>query len=588
MTTLKSLLDLSASEINTQPSFDPAKVICKHLDKEVQQQYNWADFCKKRDAWRKTFIEQPDTHIALFSHSAFDFVCALSALWQCQKTAVIPGSNDDKTRILLQQHCDAIAGDFEHHSTLKAAESSSSLPTMCSSKIHQPASVAIVIFTSGSSGDPLPINKTFAQLDAELRILESLWGDRLGECTVTGTVSHQHIYGLMFRLLWPLMAGRTFSDRAHNYCESLLSACRHYGSLAAIMSPAHLSRLPQALNNSLMHKHCRAIFSSGAPLQPNAAHECRDILQQDAIEVYGSSETGGVAYRQQINNPLWQLLPGVSAKSQTTGSGSVLCIKSPHLDSDDWFISADQVKTLSADGFTLGKRIDRIAKIGGKRISLTDIEKKIQQHPWVSQVRVIVLDKRGGRSAALVVLNREGNNQLINFGKRHINAELSQSLESHIERIALPRYWRYWDSIPCNQQGKTTQAELESIFDDSNKPQFPDVLHIDNFENNQVITLYVRHNLSWFDGHFPGRPILPGVVQTHWANHFAQQIFGNMGAFSHLEVIKFQHVITPGNQLQLQLKWNPEKLKLSFSYQSESQKFSSGRIAFTHFESSVE
>jgi 3-hydroxymyristoyl/3-hydroxydecanoyl-(acyl carrier protein) dehydratase len=52
-------------------------------------------------------------------------------------------------------------------------------------------------------------------------------------------------------------------------------------------------------------------------------------------------------------------------------------------------------------------------------------------------------------------------------------------------------------------------------------------------------------------------------------------------------MIKFQHVITPGKQLQLQLKWNPEKRKLTFSYQQGTQKYSSGRIAFNPSDTEV-
>lgn len=589
MISLPTLLDLT--HYSARPLFDDAHTVCRAATAERNKDYRWADFCARRDAWARVFSEQQGRRIALFSHSTFDFICALSALWQCQKVAVIAGANDQKTCEQLRQHCDAFAGDFPLCKSLKAADSS--LPqahnsgdnnySHCNNKScdhkPQPSDLAAVIFTSGSSGSPLPIHKSFAQLDAELTALETLWGDTVKHCTITGTVSHQHIYGLLFRLLWPVLAGRPFVDCARDYSESLLSDGQRYKKIAAIMSPAHLSRLPQTLSCQALRQQCLAVFSSGAPLSEKAATETHNILQLDAIEVYGSSETGGVAYRQQRQNPLWQPLPAVSIKAAS--DSGVLCVKSPHLENANWFTTADTLDTFSEAGFTLGKRVDRIAKIGGKRISLTDIERNIQQHPLVDQVRVVALDKRGGRSAALVVLNAEGNNQLINCGKRHINTQLSESLHNKVERIALPRYWRYWDSIPCNQQGKTTQAELESFFDDTNKPKFPELLNSTNSaEHSFSLELFVPHNLSWFDGHFPGRPILPGVVQTHWANHYGQQVFGQLGRFSHLEMIKFQQVISPGKHLQLQLKWNPEKHKLSFSYLRGEQKLSSGRIAF--------
>src|SRR6201999_478108 len=63
-------------------------------------------------------------------------------------------------------------------------------------------------FTSGSTGERKRIGKTLSQLEIEIRTLESLWGETLGDAGCLGTVSHQHIFGLTFRLLWPLMAGR--------------------------------------------------------------------------------------------------------------------------------------------------------------------------------------------------------------------------------------------------------------------------------------------------------------------------------------------------------------------------------------------
>ena len=72
------------------------------------------------------------------------------------------------------------------------------------------ARAALTLYTSGSSGAPKPIRKTLAQFDAEVRTLEAQWGALVGDATMLGSVPHHHIYGLLFRLLWPLAAGRAF------------------------------------------------------------------------------------------------------------------------------------------------------------------------------------------------------------------------------------------------------------------------------------------------------------------------------------------------------------------------------------------
>ena len=69
-----------------------------------------------------------------------------------------------------------------------------------------------------------------------------------------------------------------------------------------------------------------------------------------------------------------------------------------------------------------------------------------------------------------------------------------------------------------------------------------------------------------FRGHFPGRPILPGVVQVDWALRLGAERFGPLGAFRALEHLKFQAVIQPGEPLRLTLAWDPARRELAFEF----------------------
>lgn len=569
----------------------PLALLHKPLTKDLTQtlcygtnNYSRADFERCQSAWYQTFAQQASTRIALYQHSAFEFVCALSALWQLGKSAIIPANNQANTIHQLKKVTDCFAGDFPGIDCLKANNAdinSTQLANVVKANIEPDSKrEAITVFTSGTSGEPLPISKSFGQLDAEIIALEKTFGSALGSATISGTVSHHHIYGLLFRVLWPLSCNRSFVEYERDYCEALAVDSLDHSNIVFVMSPAHLSRLPENLDQNAFKASCRAVFSSGAPLDLASAQAATALFGQTPLEIFGSSETGGIASRQQTRSALWQTLPLVNVKCEGLEHQQVLCIQSPHLPDNNWFISADQCTQMNDQGFALGPRADRIAKIGGKRISLCALEQQLLSHPWVDDVRVITLEDRSNRSAAVVVLNSEGNNALINQGKLAINQTLAKHLHSRAERIAIPRYFRYWSSIPLNAQGKTTRADIAALFDNQNKTEWPDLRKETGEQHQRTLSLFIPHNLSWFDGHFPGRPILPGVIQTHWANHYGRQVFGELGDFSQLEVIKFQQVISPGKSIQLDLSWNPVSAKLTFAYNLGEEKFSSGRIVF--------
>ena len=64
----------------------------------------------------------------------------------------------------------------------------------------------------------------------------------------------------------------------------------------------------------------------------------------------------------------------------------------------------------------------------------------------------------------------------------------------------------------------------------------------------------------FFQGHFPGQPIMPGVLQVEalaqtMGLYVAQQPgFGDrLGLFASIEECRFKHIVTPGDQLRLEV-----------------------------------
>ena len=109
---------------------------------------------------------------------------------------------------------------------------------------------------------------------------------------------------------------------------------------------------------------------------------------------------------------------------------------------------------------------------------------------------------------------------------------------------------------------------------------WPEVLAEYTDEEQIVLQLLIPKDLDYFNGHFPGAPILAGVVQLHWAVEYAKQNFSLTELdVKNIEVLKFQVVIIPGQKLNLTLTRKTSN-KVLFSYASDKGQHASGRIVF--------
>jgi 3-hydroxymyristoyl/3-hydroxydecanoyl-(acyl carrier protein) dehydratase len=108
----------------------------------------------------------------------------------------------------------------------------------------------------------------------------------------------------------------------------------------------------------------------------------------------------------------------------------------------------------------------------------------------------------------------------------------------------------------------------------------PEVLDIERHGDAVHIQLRIPAQLSWFEGHFPGVPILPGVVQTTWAVQFGRRHFPLPPQFGYMSNMKFMRLILPEARLELRLRYLPGKAELGFEYREAGALCGSGRIGF--------
>ncbi len=545
----------------------------------LERSVGYEDFLARVRAWRDLLQRKSGQAFALYLNDSIEFASALFGAWAAGKMIYLPGDTLPATCAYLGQTVHGYLGDF-------SSEWNPIMPAAQCVKAHGDAFdrlsgdfVGLVLFTSGSTGAPQAIPKKLSQISREVATLETQFGEFLGGVDVITTVSHQHIYGLLFNVLWPLTAGRALHARSFSFPQELMAVLAERDGLL-VSSPAHLKRLPEHPAWAMMSNRLRAVFSSGGPLSFDVACDAKRLLGSVPIEVYGSSETGGIAWRQQHTSmdEAWTPMPGVTCRIDSEG---VLEVRSPHLPDEDWFRTADRALSLGDHRFLVKGRVDRIVKIEEKRISLTAIESELTASPMVAHARVIVVEGRRPRIAAFIVPSVIGRSKLAELGKLVFNRMLRDKLGQSVERVGIPRIWRYLDVLPTNAQGKTTHADLIALLDDEqSRSTLPLQCLLEREAERAVLQLSAPSDLCYFDGHFPGVPILAGVVQIHWVIAYGRQCFDLPPVFRGIHALKFQRIIGPEKPFTVELIHEPAKSCLSFKITSSVGTHTSGRVMF--------
>lgn len=524
-----------------------------------------AGFLARVGAWRDAHAAREGRDLALYLDDGLEFAAALFGAWLAGKTPWLPGDRLPATLAGLDRHAPSRAGELPG-----GYVAGPDAPPPANGALD-PDDCEVVLFTSGSTGEPGAIRKTLRQLDNEVAALEAQFGAALGDAVVHGTVSHQHIYGLLFRLLWPLSAGRPFARRRVGFNEQLVALGN--APLVLVASPAHLKRLPENQDWGPLARSLRAAFSSGGPLPADAAHAVKKLWGQAAIEVFGSTETGGIAWRQSGGAPKpWQPLPGVKWRVQD----GVLAIRSPHLADDGWHATADRALATASGGFELRGRVDRILKLEERRIPLGAIERRLQGSPLLAEARLLPLPGHRILLAVAAVPSAEGLALLEREGKAALVSALRAWLADHADAIALPRRWRFLDALPVDAQGKTSERALAALF----RPLLPDPEWLERTPTAAHARLEVLAELAAFEGHFPGATILPGVAMIDWAMRLGRAAFGIEARLLRMEAVKFMHLVRPGARLEARLDWHPDTGVLGFRFQSDTGVHASGRLRF--------
>lgn len=546
--------------------------------------------------WRDAVLKLPEERrrtAVLYDEDAVKLAPALFGLWAAGVHVVLPGDllsgtlerleaggvELDETVLALEAAGLAGGGRSARLPGIEAnAETLNTMAVPPDLPLLDDRAELLSLLTSGSTGEAKPVRKRLEQAFWEPEAIDAgLPGgtDALGPVEVIGTVSAQHIYGLLFRVLWPLMSGNALiaGPRRH-FPESLveaLAAAKARGRRAVVVAaPAHLKRFIHPELFSSVRDAVAVVFSSTGPLDEAGARHAAAALGHFPFEVLGSTETGGIAWRRRtpsadgtLSTPPWRTVQGITAAVRTD-AGDVLSegeglvtLSGRHLERAGWIDGSDRIR-LDPSGFTLLGRADRIVKIEGKRVSLPEVEAAIEKTGLVDRVRVLPLPEataEGAREALAAVAEPSPRCRELLFaeGKAALVRRLRALLREGLPAMALPRRWRFVDELPANAQGKTTARALTALFD----PRRPEWLVESDEKTAKGRRLALRFEASptlrWFEGHFPGMPILPGVAQLVLVERALREVLPGIEGLAPRTVrqLKFRALTKPGMKLRL-------------------------------------
>lgn len=516
------------------------------------------------------FSDQKTDKYALYYEQAYPFCVNLFALLHSGKKVWVVGNNKQTTADQLTELGCLLLGNWEGNE-ISVRPSHGHSVELKALKSHD---IQITIFTSGSSGQAKAISKSLQQFQNEIETLERYWGQQLGDAQVFGTVSHQHIYGLLFRVLWPLSAGRCFHSEMFLSPEPLLNKSKQL-SAYWVASPAQLKRLDDLTPWAELRK-LTAIFSSGGALSLETANQIVQACGHKVLEIYGSSETGGIAWRQSVDDKLWTLFDGIKLTVDDIG---ISHLSSPYLPDQNAFKLDDKIQFSNHHQFELLGRLDRIVKLEEKRLSLDSLENRLNASDWVQQSHTLLLAGQRDKISAALVLSDLGAECLKKQGRGELIKQLKKQLMHEFETVVLPRKWLFISRLPLTAQGKVNQDILIQLFS-LKKTHFPLIVSCDYQDETVELSLQIPFDLVYFSGHFPDQPVLPGVTQVAWAEQIGKIFFDNQLPFLRMEVIKFKKIIQPGQLIKMKLNWKADTNKLYFELTSVDSAHSSGRIIY--------
>jgi long-chain acyl-CoA synthetase len=351
------------------------------------------------------------------------------------------------------------------------------------------AAIAEILYTGGTTkfpkGVPFTHNLFLVSADEQIRMSEPLFPAE--ENIVMGNAPLFHILGQTCSLA-TLLTGGTLILQPRINLDANFDAIQRFGAKTMIGVPAlyrmmleHV-RLDQYDLSSL--KYC---FSGGDVLPVEVGKRWQEKFGIPIYQGYGATETcGGVAMcpadmanppksvGRILNSKKIRIVNPVNLEPVATGDPGELLVSSPYmvssylnkpeetaeafveLEGEKWYRTAD-IMSMDQDGnlYFVDRTVDTI-KHKGYRVSASEIESVLQEHPAVIAACAVGVpdEKVGERIKAYVVLKEDI--------KGITGYELIKWCRRTLVSYKVPHYIEFRDMLPKSKVGKLLRREIRS------------------------------------------------------------------------------------------------------------------------------
>ena len=339
--------------------------------------------------------------------------------------------------------------------------------------------VAVVLYTSGTSGRPKGVMLTGGNIGANVRQCQE-WVDFGAADTILGVLPQFHSFGLTVLTMLPLATGARAVYTARFVPRKLVELARAHKPTAFVAIPSMYNAL-RLLKDASPDDFASLRFavSGGEPL-PDAVFEgFREKFGIDINEGYGLTETAPVTNwcrpSEQRRKCVGRALPGIDQRI-VGPDGTVLGpdqdgevrMKGPNImkgylhlpdetaavfDEHGYFKSGDMGRLDGQGLLSITGRIKEMLIIGGENVFPREIEEVLNRHDSVKDSAVIgmVDGMRGEVALAFVELKDDAS-----FDEQALKAWCRE----RIAGFKVPRDIRLVRELPRNPTGKIMRRKL--------------------------------------------------------------------------------------------------------------------------------